>query len=104
MSNCNVCGLPKEICACQTIEKATSANIKIYTTRKRYKKLVTIIEGLSGSELNNTAKELKHKLACGGSAKNSIIVLQGDHKDSVVDYLVKLGYSKDAIKVLKYPN
>jgi len=96
---CSKCGLPKEICACQTIEKETTQKIKVYTTKKRFNKLVTIVEGLKGDELVGATKELKHKLACGGSCKGGYIVLQGNHLDKAVDFLVKLGYPRDIIKV-----
>ncbi|MBU1197345.1 stress response translation initiation inhibitor YciH [Candidatus Micrarchaeota archaeon] len=96
---CSKCGLPKDICACQTIGKETVAQLKVYTTKKRFNKLVTIIEGLQGPELKNATKELKHKLACGGSHKEGYIVLQGNHKEKTVEYLIQLGYPQDAIKV-----
>ncbi|MFA4946555.1 MAG: stress response translation initiation inhibitor YciH [Candidatus Micrarchaeia archaeon] len=96
---CNKCGLPKEICACQTIEKETSKHIKVYTTKKRYNKLVTILEGLEADELKKVAKDLKHALACGGSSKDGFMILQGDHKRQVVEHLVKTGYPRDAITV-----
>ena len=96
---CNKCGLPKEICACQTLEKETVLQLRVYTTKKRFNKLVTIVEGLKGEELERATKELKHKLACGGSCKEGYIVLQGNHLDKTVDYLVLLGYPKDVIKV-----
>jgi translation initiation factor 1 len=96
---CNKCGLPEEICACQTIEKETSKRIKISTTKKRYNKLVTILEGLDPDELKEVTKELKHALACGGSSKKGILILQGNHKRDVVDHLVKMGYPREAINV-----
>ena len=96
---CAVCGLPKEIDACQTIEKETSHRLKVYSTKKRFNKLVTIVEGLEGDELTEVTKELKHKLACGGSSKEGYVVLQGDHKEKVIDYLVKLGYGRAMITV-----
>ena len=97
---CNVCGLPKEICACQTIEKETTQRLKIYTTAKKFRKLVTIIEGLDGEELEKTTKELKNKFACGGSCKAGVIILQGDHKEKVKRYLVDSGYPAEIITVL----
>ena len=96
---CSTCGLPKEICACQTIEKETTQKIKVYSTKKSYNKLVTIVEGLHGDELQRATKELKHKLACGGSCKEGVMVLQGNHKEKAVEYLIKLGYPKEIIKV-----
>jgi translation initiation factor 1 len=89
--------LPKEICACQAIEKDTSQRIRVYSRRERFKKFVTIVEGLRGDELERAAKELKRLLACGGTAKAGVIVLQGDHTRKTVDFLVKLGYPRELI-------
>lgn len=97
---CNVCGLPKEICACQTIEKETAQKLKVYTEFKRFNKLVTIVEGLKGEELERATKELKRKLACGGSCKEGFIVLQGNHTLKAVEYLVQLGYPREIIQVV----
>ncbi|OIO27921.1 stress response translation initiation inhibitor YciH [Candidatus Micrarchaeota archaeon CG_4_10_14_0_2_um_filter_60_11] len=94
---CDKCGLPKEICACQTIEKETSRKLQIYTTKKRFNKLVTIVEGLEGEELKKVGKELKHALACGGTAKDGMIILQGSHIADVVNRLVKMGYPRELI-------
>jgi translation initiation factor 1 len=89
--------LPKEICACLAIEKDTTQRIRVYSRRERFKKFVTIVEGLSGDELERAAKELKHLLACGGTAKNGVIVLQGSHVEKAASYLVKLGYPRELI-------
>ena len=97
---CNICGLPKDICACETIEKQTTQRLKVYTVAKKFKKLVTIVDGLKGEELVSTTKTLKHKLACGGSCKEGVIVLQGEHKDKVKQFLVELGYPSEAINVV----
>ncbi|OIO26884.1 stress response translation initiation inhibitor YciH [Candidatus Micrarchaeota archaeon CG_4_10_14_0_2_um_filter_55_9] len=96
---CPKCGLPKEICACGTIDKETSKRLKIYTTKKRFNKLVTIVSGLEQNELKPVMKELKHKLACGGSVKDDAVILQGDHKRDVVEHLIKLGYPRENIVI-----
>ena len=44
-------------------------------------------------------KELKHKLACGGSVKDDAVILQGDHKRDVVEHLIKLGYPRENIVI-----
>src|SRR3989338_10441367 len=95
---CATCGLPKEICACQTIEKETTTKLKVFKTKKRFNKWVTLVEGLQGEELSIAAKELKRKLACGGSVKDGQIVLQGDHLGKAIEYLVHLGYPREIIK------
>lgn len=99
---CSKCGLPKEICACQTIEKETTGRLKIYATKKRFNKLVTIVEGLDEKELRQVGKELKRKLACGGNTKEGIVVLQGDHVKKVAEYLVTLGYPREMINAITY--
>ncbi|MFA6048942.1 MAG: stress response translation initiation inhibitor YciH [Candidatus Micrarchaeia archaeon] len=97
---CQICGLPKEICACQTIEKETTRQLRVYATKKRFNKLVTVVEGLKDDELTPVAKELKRKLACGGTYKDGLVILQGDHAGKTVEYLIGLGYPKEAIKRL----
>ncbi|MBI3587627.1 stress response translation initiation inhibitor YciH [Candidatus Micrarchaeota archaeon] len=97
---CDICGLPKDICACDTIEKQTTQRLKIYTVSKKFKKLVTIVDGLKGEELSSTTKFLKHKLACGGSHKEGVVELQGNHKDKVKAHLIEMGYPAEAISVV----
>ncbi len=94
---CPKCGLPLEICACEALEKEEAQKIKVYTTKMRFGKLVTVVEGLSADDLRKTAKELKKKLACGGTDKDNRIVLQGDHKEKVSKLLVELGYNESSI-------
>ena len=96
---CPKCGLPREICACEALEKEESKRIKVYETRKKFRKLVTVIEGLDDADLSKTAKALKQTLACGGTAKDGTIVLQGEHKNKVKKVLVSLGYLADNIEV-----
>jgi len=97
---CNKCGMIKDLCVCEILDKQETTNkIKVYTESKKFKKLVTIVEGIDKAQLDRTASELKHKLACGGTAKEGIIVLQGDHKRKVPDALIKLGYPKENIEV-----
>ena len=44
-------------------------------------------------------KEFKSTFACGGTVKDGFILLQGDHRDSLKGYLVKMGFNEDAIEV-----
>ena len=96
---CRTCGLPKEICACEVLEKEEAQKIKVYSTKKRFGKLVTIIEGLDASVLVKTAKELKHRLACGGTAKDGVVILQGEQRDKVKSTLVSMGYPEASIQL-----
>ena len=60
-----------------------------------------MIEGLDPkiNNLENVAKELKGKYACGGTTKEGYIFLQGDHRDTIKDALVNLGFSEEKIEL-----
>jgi translation initiation factor 1 len=97
---CPKCGLPKDLCICQTIAKEEE-RIRIYTEKKMYGKTVTIIEGISKAvDVKNILKELKTKLACGGTLKNNLIELQGDHKKRAKEILIKSGFQEDKIEII----
>ena len=96
---CPKCGLIKDICACDILEKEEVQRIVAYTTKKKFKKLVTVIEGIDNAKIDDTAKELKQKLACGGTAKDGVIVLQGDHKRKIKALLASIGYPAENIEV-----
>ena len=87
-----------QACVCEQIIKS-SQKIKITTDRKRYGKIVTVVTGFgSGIDVKKTAKELKNALACGGTYKNDMIELQGDHRSKIKDALVKLGFDSESIE------
>jgi len=96
---CPKCGLPKELCVCEDISKGEQ-KIRIRSDKRRYGKFVTIIDGFQGVDVDKIAKELKTKLACGGTSKNGQIELQGNHVNKAKDILIKLGFSEDSINVL----
>ncbi len=96
---CPKCGLPKEICVCDVLDRETNRKIKVYLERKKFRKYMTVVTGLTGEELERTAKELKRVLACGGTYKNGMIELQGEHKDNVKKALLQLGYPEESIDI-----
>ena len=98
MEICPKCGLPKEACSCEQIAKS-SQRIQIKTDKKRYGKIVTIVTGFE-NEINvkKIAKELKNELACGGTYKDNIIELQGDHRKRIKSLLIKQGFDKNSIQ------
>lgn len=95
---CPTCGLPKEICVCQEIVKEQQV-VRIRAEKRSYGKVVTLVEGINPNDININAlaKELKTACACGGTAKNNVIELQGDHKKQVKDILVARGYNPEVV-------
>jgi translation initiation factor 1 len=97
MEICPKCGLPEQACVCEQIVKS-SQRIKVTTDKKRYGKIVTVITGFeSGIDVKKIAKSLKNELACGGTYKNNIIELQGDHTKKIKPMLVELGFEEESI-------
>ena len=93
-----ITGLPKELDVWETIAKEEQ-QIHIKTGKKRYGKIVTIVEGIDDPkiDLKDLAKKLKNKLACGGTAKDGMIELQGEHVKKVKEELIALGYNPTTI-------
>lgn len=62
---------------------------------KRKGKPVTILEGYNGadSDFKKLTKDLKSFLGVGGSYKKEIILIQGDYRDKIMDFLKDRGFS-----------
>lgn len=98
MEICPKCGLPQPACICEQMEKS-SQRIKITTDRKRYGKIVTVVTGFDNSiDIKKVAKSLKNDLACGGTAKDGIVELQGEHVKRVRELLIKEGFDPESIQ------
>ena len=96
-NTCSHCGLPSDICACVAIEQAEH-KIRVSMEKRRFNKPITVVEGITDNA-KDIAKQLKSRLACGGTYKDNHIELQGNHKDKLKAILVKLGYSEDQIEI-----
>ncbi len=99
---CSGCGLPKDLCVCETIAKE-SQTIVVGIEKRKFGKLETTIEGIDVKEIDikDLAKQLKTKLACGGTVKNGKIELQGNHQHKVKDFLIQIGFAPNTIEIKK---
>jgi translation initiation factor 1 len=65
-------------------------------TKQRAGKTVTIVLGFVGTEeaMNTLGKALKNHCGTGGSVKDGEIIIQGDHRQKIFQYLKVKGYKK----------
>ena len=97
MEICPKCGLPQQACVCERIVKSAQ-RIHVTTDKKKYGKIVTIVSGFEkGIDIKQIARALKNELACGGTFKENVVELQGDHRKKVRQILVNLGFSEESI-------
>lgn len=73
--------------ALKELDKSIS-NIFVYTDIKKFNKPITIIQGLKDKDLIRIIlRELKKKIGTGGTYKNGLIILQGNHQEYVKNSL-----------------
>lgn len=96
---CPSCGKQATGCVCK--EKKTHSSpagdgkIRVErSTKGRKGKGVTLITGLplENDALKALSKKLKQKCGTGGTVKNGVIEIQGDHREGLTEYLNSLGY------------
>lgn len=77
-----------------------SARIRVRAEPRRYNKPATVISGFpTGVDLPEMARQLKNRLATGGSVVDGEVYLQGDHRARIRDELSRLGFDADSIEV-----
>jgi len=81
----------------ETTEEAIPAGAQtLYVSLERLKggKVATIVDNFKGSdaELQDLGKQLKSKCGVGGTVKDGVILIQGEHRDKVMGILNTLGF------------
>ena len=98
VTNCPECGQPYKQCRCEQTMSATKKSdgfVRLMRDRKgRGGKTVTVISGVPGNAaaLSTLAQQLKKLCGSGGTIKDGVIEIQGDHCDKVQAKLVELGH------------
>lgn len=100
---CPSCGRQTKKCTCK--KKKTAKKQSIYPidgivrirreVKGRKGKTVTAVFGvpLSDRKLKQFAKILKRKCGTGGTVKDGIIIIQGDHRETLFNEIKKEGYT-----------
>ena len=98
---CPSCQQPVSKCTCKKKKPRSQTNIKYDGTiriqrevKGRKGKAVTTVSAfqLADDELKNLAAQLKRHCGTGGSVKDGVIIIQGDHRDTLVTELKKRGF------------
>ena len=94
---CPGCGHPVKQCCCSKENSRQQGDGVVRVSRQtkgRKGSGVCLITGapLGEAELKKLAKQLKKKCGSGGAVKNGVIEIQGDHREILVDALIKLGF------------
>ena len=94
---CPGCRQPVASCNCKkAVIPATDGTVRVSReTKGRGGKSVTVVKGLplDALALAQLGKQLKAQCGSGGTAKDGVIEVQGDHCDLVVEALKKIGYN-----------
>ena len=98
---CPICQNPVSKCTCKKKISRSQANIKIdgiirvqREVKGRKGKTVTTVSGfqINADELKILATQLKRRCGTGGSVKDGVIIIQGDHRETLVNELKSRGF------------
>jgi len=93
---CPDCRQPASACACKTkpVVKGDGVVRVSLQTKGRGGKAVTLVKGLAldATALAALGKQLRSACGSGGTVKDGVIEVQGDHCELVIETLKKLGH------------
>lgn len=94
---CPDCRQPTEACRCQVAAVSTSRDGVVRVSREtkgRKGAGVTVVTGLglAPGPLGELASRLKKRCGSGGTTRDGVIEIQGDHREALVAELTALGY------------
>lgn len=95
---CPGCRRPKSSCTCATARRAAPSSDGIVRvsreTKGRGGKAVTLVKGLDlePAALLKLAQQLKAACGSGGTVKDGVIEVQGEHRDRVIELLAAQGH------------
>ncbi len=95
---CPACRQPQARCVCRQARAALPSDGIVRVSREtkgRGGKSVTVVKGVSLAEpaLGQLGKQLKAACGSGGTVKDGVIEVQGDHLAKLIELLEKQGFS-----------
>ncbi len=93
---CSICFEPKKRCRCQAPADKGDGVVRVgRATKGRKGTGVTTVAGcgLPAAELKALAKELKQLCGSGGTVRDGVIEVQGEHRDRIIEHLQKRGFA-----------
>lgn len=92
---CPACERPEKNCICKQQQSRPAGDGILRVSREtkgRKGKGVTLVSGVPDALLPSLAKEMKQRCGSGGTVKEGLIEIQGDHRDILLSWLLEKGY------------
>ncbi len=95
---CPTCNKVVAACICKSVKAISKSDGVVRVSREtkgRGGKCVNVISGLGleSAELEALCTQLKKRCGTGGTTKDGVIEIQGEHRDTLVTELTKRGYN-----------
>jgi translation initiation factor 1 len=102
---CEQCGELVAACVCPPPEPERvppeRQSIKIAIEKRKRGKVVTVLRGLAadGTGVSELLSHLKSVCGAGGTAKDGVLEIQGEHAQRIREAIVRLGYRVQGLNV-----
>lgn len=93
---CERCGAFESECDCPRGPSSPKSGdrqiVRLGIEKRRKGKVVTVVKGICSSELVGLLSQLKTVCGAGGTLKDGLLEIQGDHVDRIAGVLASLGH------------
>ncbi|MHA1647217.1 MAG: stress response translation initiation inhibitor YciH [Promethearchaeota archaeon] len=98
---CPKCSLPIELCVCESLQQEEQ-KITISIDKRKWGRAMTVLNfaNFKGANLKKICKKAKGYCASGGTVKDNMIEIQGDHRRKLRAFLKTIGYTDENIEIM----
>jgi translation initiation factor 1 len=93
---CERCNALESECACPrgplSAKNGDRQIVRLSVEKRRKGKVVTVVQGIGSNDLVGLLSQLKTVCGAGGTLKDGLLEIQGDHVDRISGLLKSLGY------------